>query len=170
MINATNEEMKQLEGKVNHSIQQLHELDSKTDDIIYSNNIIRSLVSRSYLSIIPYVCAAVIFTAPVLRLGPIDYARTAYNQIIGDMPVLRQKLLDYAREGVYEENPSLNAFQIDHALADEIQTRQIVAGKHDASCKMPLDANTLSTELLWDLTEEHAHTLYQRLIWPTLDP
>src|SRR3989344_1755395 len=40
--------------------------------------------------------------AATLALGPIDFTRTVYNQIIGDAPVLKRQLVNYCREQVKE--------------------------------------------------------------------
>ena len=57
-------------------------------------------------------------------LGPIDLERTIYNWVIGDIPVIKSKLVDYVREGVKREiekyNSKFTPGQVEDRLAQEL--------------------------------------------------
>jgi hypothetical protein len=95
-----------------------------------------------------------------LMLGPIDLGRSVYNQIIGDTPILKRELLDYSRRDIQSKNRQYTPQQVETALADEL------GYSLDGDRIHPLD---VSIEELWDASEDHARSLYQRWVWPSLD-
>src|SRR3989344_4340024 len=65
-----------------------------------------------------------------LSMGPIDFTRTVYNQIIVDPPVLKRRLLDYCRNSAQREYYPSAEFDleekvktIEHSLAKELDVR-----------------------------------------------
>lgn len=101
----------------------------------------------------------IVLLVPTIRMGPIDAIRTIYNQNFGDAPVLRRELLDYARRDIYRKNPKLNYINIEKTLADELNT-DLENGK--------IAPEAVSFEELWDISEEHARSGYQRWVWSSL--
>jgi len=95
-----------------------------------------------------------------LALGPIDLGRSVYNQIIGDTPILKRELLDYTRRGIQRKNPNYNTQQVEKDLANELGYR--LDGDK-------IDPQDVSIEGLWDASEDHARSWYQRWVWLSLD-
>ena len=93
-------------------------------------------------------------------LGPIDFGRSVYNQIIGDTPVLKRHLTNYARKGIIRENPNLKKAGIELKLSNKLNAPIRSDGTVD-----PLQA---SIENLWDASEDYASSWYQRWVWPDL--
>ena len=93
-------------------------------------------------------------------LGPIDLGRSVYNQIIGDTPILKRELLDYTRRDIQRKNPNYNAQQVEKDLASELGYR--LDGDK-------IDPQDVSIERLWDASEDHARSWYERWVWPSLD-
>ncbi len=100
-------------------------------------------------------------------LGPIDLGRSVYNQIIGDTPILKRELLDYSRIDIQRKHPDYSDLEIETELAHELghtrYTLELDAGTHK------IDPQEISIEKLWDASEDHARSQYQRWIWPSLD-
>ena len=92
-------------------------------------------------------------------LGPIDLARSVYNGIIGDTPVLKEQLLDYIRRDIRRKNLGENP---EKDLANKI-------GVYNLDSNGRIDPQKVSVEKLWDAAEDHARSEYQRWIWTSLD-
>src|SRR3989338_8030503 len=65
----------------------------------------------------PYGCLTILagiatFVA-TFSLGPIDFGRSVYNQIVGDTPVLKRHLVDYVRQGIQNQLQKQNVNQIE---------------------------------------------------------
>jgi len=95
-----------------------------------------------------------------LVLGPIDLGRSVYNQIIGDTPILKRELLDYTRRDIQRSNSNYTAQQVEVSLANELGYK--LEGDK-------IDPQDVSIEKLWDASEDHARSWYQRWVWPSLD-
>jgi len=96
-----------------------------------------------------------------LMLGPIDLGRSVYNGIIGDTPVLKEQLLDYSRRDVRRKNPNYTDKHVEGELANELHYR--LNGSSE------INPQKVSIERLWDASEDHARTWYERWVWPSLD-
>ena len=96
-----------------------------------------------------------------LSLGPIDLMRSAYNQVIGDTPVIKARLVDYSRKGMRMENPKWDDATVEKYLAEELNVRVDADGKIN-----PLEA---SISDLWDVSEDYSHSLWQQFVWTDLD-
>ena len=107
-----------------------------------------------------YSMAGIAAIVEVLRLGPIDLGRTVYNQIIGDTPVIKRQLVDYCRRDIQRRNPNYTTEQVDRELANELEYR-LEDGR--------INSQAVSIERLWDASEDHAKSWYQRWVWPSLD-
>ncbi len=97
-------------------------------------------------------------------LGPVDLGRSVYNQIIGDTPVLKRELLDYSRRDIHRKNPNYSLQQVETALASELGYNLGAVIQVDK-----INPQDVSIETLWDNSEEHARSMYQRVVWPSLD-
>ena len=93
-------------------------------------------------------------------MGPIDLARSTYNQIIGDTPVIKTELVEYARKGIRTENPDWSEEGVEAELARELGVK---VGKNGIN---PLEASILN---LWDASEDYANSFWQQWIWADLD-
>ena len=96
----------------------------------------------------------------ILSLGPIDLGRSVYHQIIGNIHVLKRELLDYTRRDIQRSNPNYTAQQIESILATGLRYK---LGEDK------LNPQDVSLEKLWDASEDHARSWYQRWVWPSLD-
>jgi hypothetical protein len=96
-----------------------------------------------------------------LMLGPVDLGRSVYNGITGDTPVLKEQLLDYSRRDIKRKNPNYTNQQAEVALADELHY------KFNGSTE--INPQKVSVERLWDASEDHARTWYERWVWPSLE-
>ena len=56
----------------------------------------------------------------VFTLGPIDLARTAYNSVVGDAPLIRERAVDYCRKNFQREKPLYNDEQVEEELASDL--------------------------------------------------
>ncbi|PIN73771.1 hypothetical protein COV20_06140 [Candidatus Woesearchaeota archaeon CG10_big_fil_rev_8_21_14_0_10_45_16] len=95
-----------------------------------------------------------------LALGPMDLGRSVYNQIIGDTPILKRELLDYTRRDIQRSNPKYTVQQVEGNLANELGYK--LEGDK-------IDPQDVSIEKLWDASEDHARSWYQKWVWPSLD-
>jgi len=93
-------------------------------------------------------------------LGPIDLGRSVYNQIIGDTPVLKRAILDYSRRDIQRKNLNYTPQQVEVSLANKL-------GHKLNGYKIV--AQDVSIEKLWDVSEDHAGSWYQRWVWLSLD-
>ena len=96
----------------------------------------------------------------LFTLGPIDLARTGYNAVVGDVPYIRAKAIDYCRRGISKENSSLTGQEVEQRLASELKY-----GLKSGERINPQEVRMLE---LWDATEEHADGWYDRWVWPSL--
>ena len=108
--------------------------------------------------------ASVAVLAGVLRLGPIDYARTLYNQMIGDTSALKEKLLDYVRDGISVQYPRASANDVELMVARELGYKLDPLPESAGR----IDSNKASIEALFDASEKHARSAYQWFVWPSL--
>ncbi len=93
------------------------------------------------------------------KLGPIDFGRSAYNGIIGNVPILKQQLLDYSRSDVKLKNPRYSSRDVDKTLANELNY-VLTDGK--------INPQEVSIEQLWVSCENHSQNWYERWFWPSL--
>lgn len=63
--------------------------------------------------------------AGIYQLGPIDAGRALYNQMIGDMPVLKRGLVDYNRE-LQHHNYEKDGYTIIESSIQEIAKPKII--------------------------------------------
>jgi hypothetical protein len=104
-----------------------------------------------------------------LMLGPIDFSRTVYNNLIGDMPVLKRQLVDYVRAGVYEYHANTLPGRTAEHLSDralEAYTAQALATEVRPDGR--IDPQAVSTHRLWDAAEEYATSAYDCYVWTRL--
>lgn len=94
-------------------------------------------------------------------LGPIDFGRAVYNQVVGDTPVIKRQLTDYVRSGIAREYPDKTTQQLEQKLSNELKTPISKDGK--------VDPMQVSSTNLWDASEDYAKSWYQRFIWPSLE-
>ncbi|MEK6855459.1 MAG: hypothetical protein AABX73_04520 [Nanoarchaeota archaeon] len=96
----------------------------------------------------------------IFTLGPIDLARTAYNSVVGDVPLIRTRAVEYCRKNIQNE----------HTLYDAEQVERQLAGDLNYNLKEGEKVNPQGVRMmeLWDATEDHASSWYQRWIWPSL--
>src|SRR3989344_6376280 len=94
-------------------------------------------------------------------LGPIDLTRTVYNQVVGDTPILKKDLVNYIRRDIRTKNPNFTSEQAEAVLINEIEYNKFSYGFEDGQI------NPLYTETgkLWDASEKHARSGYQRWVW-----
>ena len=98
--------------------------------------------------------------AATFLLGPIDFVRTTYNVMTGDMPALKRDILDYARRDVKKSYPTATDEERDFALTYRFGAR-LRDGQH-------LNVEDVGIADLWDAAEDHARSSYQRWVWPFL--
>ena len=94
----------------------------------------------------------------IFTLGPIDLARTAYNSVVGDVPLLRTKAVEYCRRNIQRENPSLNAEQVEGELTRDLN--------YSLQGEQRVNPQAIRMMELWDATEDHAPNRYERFVWP----
>lgn len=95
----------------------------------------------------------------MFTLGPVDVARTAYNTVVGDVPLIRARTVEYCRRNIQKENPSYDARQVEQKLADDLNYAL------QAERINPQEVRMME---LWDATETHADGFFDRWIWPSL--
>ncbi|MBI4147922.1 hypothetical protein HY490_01395 [Candidatus Woesearchaeota archaeon] len=83
-------------------------------------------------------------------MGPVDLGRTVYNQLIGDTPLLKREIVNYCRKDTNEAS-----------LANEL-------GYHLSEGEQ-INPQDVDISTLWDASEEHAPSLYQRWVWTSLE-
>lgn len=96
----------------------------------------------------------------MFTLGPIDLARTAYNSVVGDVPLIRTRAIEYCRKNIQKENPSLNTEQVEETLAKDLNY-SLQEGER-------VNPQAVRMMELWDATENHANGWYERWVWPSL--
>ena len=104
-----------------------------------------------------FTTAGVVTLAGTFTLGPIDLPRTGYNFFIGDMPTLKRDLTEYVREGIRR----------DYAESDveKVLSKELGVNLEDGV----VNPQSVSTEKLWDASEDYARSEYEKWVWPTLD-
>lgn len=115
--------------------------------------------TKAYVGCVSALILGLLILIPTINLGPIDALRTLYNQSFGDTPVLRRELLDYARRDIQRKNSHLDYNGIEKILADELGAKLE---------NNRINIETVSFEELWDISEEHAKSSYQRWVWTSL--
>lgn len=122
-------------------------------------------------------------------LGPVDLMRSAYNQVIGDTPVIKSRLVDYCREGIKIKQPYLCEGQIELSLESELELNpnanvedikskicddyieQYLASELNVNLNENGKINPLEASIsdLWDASEDYAHADKNIKMWPELD-
>ena len=96
----------------------------------------------------------------MFTLGPIDLARTAYNSVVGDVPLVRARAVEYCRKNIKKEHSLYSAEQVEKQLAEDLN--------YHLKDEQKVDPQAVRMMELWDATEDHAPSWYQRLVWPSL--
>ena len=96
----------------------------------------------------------------VFTLGPIDLARTAYNSVVGDAPLIRERAVDYCRKNIQREKPLYNDEQVEEELASDLN--------YSLWMREKINPQAVRMMELWDATETHAISWYQRWVWPSI--
>ncbi|MBR9704338.1 hypothetical protein GOV12_02925 [Candidatus Pacearchaeota archaeon] len=99
-----------------------------------------------------------------LSLGPFDFTRTVYNQLVGDTQVLKRKLVDYNRRTLSNKYP-LSTQNRDTAIEKKLAERLDV--EYDGKGK--IDPLEVSIHRLWDEVEEHPKNRKDQWLWTKLD-
>ena len=73
---------------------------------------------------------------------------------------MKQQLLDSSRRDISRKNPNYSGAQVEKILADELNYR--LDGEK-------INPQTISVEKLWDSSEDHARSWYQRWVWLSLE-
>ncbi len=107
-----------------------------------------------------YALTSVSLLGMTLSFGPLDLGRTLYNQLIGDMPVLKKKLVDFARRDVYRVNPDISPENVESILAKELRS---FTGKAE------INPNEIPISDLWDLQENRSRTFKDQWVWANLE-
>ena len=93
-------------------------------------------------------------------LGPIDLTRTAYNSIVGDVPLIRTRAVEYCRSNIKIEFPGLSERGIEGRLASMLNY-----DLHEGELINPQEVKMME---LWDATENCAPNWYERWVWPEI--
>ena len=143
-------ELKGLEGDENLSLPKIKEEAKRKPDIGYG--CLGNLIG----------VASIVAT---FSLGPIDFGRSVYNQIVGDTPVLKRQLTDYVRRGIQNQLQKQNVNQIEierdlEAKLSEVLNTPLKNGQ--------VNSQDVPISTLWVASEEYANSIYSRFIWPSL--
>ncbi len=95
----------------------------------------------------------------LLSYGPLDLTRTGYNLVTGNRIGLTQELLDYNREQIQVQNPGFSPLEMEKNLAGTLE--YTLQGNS-------IDVEDVRLDRLWDASEDHASSLYQRWVWTSL--
>ena len=109
---------------------------------------------------VPVIGIAGLVASIFIGPGPIDLTRSVYNHIIGDTPVLKRELLNYSRKDIQIKNPKHTFQQVESSLANELNYK--LEGEK-------INHLDVSVEKLWGASENHAKSLYQKWVWPSLN-
>ena len=110
----------------------------------------------------PFWLALGVYTLiSTFTMGPIDFSRSVYNQLVGDTAAVKRQLVDYTRDGIRNEFPKLNQRELELKLANELGV-----GLKEGEKIIPTD---ISASKLWDGSEDYAKNAWQQWIWPDLD-
>ena len=90
-------------------------------------------------------------------IGPIDCARSVYNLSIGDTAVMKNELVDYVRRGIAVRKGSPI---VEEELSIVLRTNYTPT--------QSIDPQRVSTEVLWDASEDYAQSTWERWVWPSL--
>lgn len=93
-------------------------------------------------------------------LGPIDFPRTAYNAVVGDIPLIREAAVDYSRKRISSKNPHLSPNEVESKLANSLN--------YDLKENERIDPQRVRMMEIWDAIEDHTTNGYHRWVWPTL--
>mgnify|MGYP001609203800 FL=1 len=96
----------------------------------------------------------------IFTLGPIDLTRTVYNSVIGDVSLIRARAVEHCRSNIQKEYPLLSAEQVEKKLAGDLN--------YNLKDEQRVDSQAVRMMELWDATEDHASSWYQRWVWPSL--
>lgn len=96
----------------------------------------------------------------IFTLGPIDFTRTAYNAVVGDVPLIRSAAVDYSRKRISFTNPNFSFNEVESKLAKSLN--------YDLKENERIDSQKVRMMEIWDATEENAANGYDRWVWPTL--
>lgn len=103
----------------------------------------------------------------VLILGPIDSARSVYNQIVGDTPVLKQQLVDYARKGLVREMSENGELAL-QGIELEQKLGEVLKAKYRTADGM-IDSQKTSIHYLWEASENYGTGFWSQFVWPSLN-
>src|SRR3989344_4245728 len=84
----------------------------------------------------------------IFTLGPIDLARTAYNSVVGDVPLIRARAVEYCRENIKKESSLYDVEQVERQLAKDLNYNLQEGQKVNPQAVRMME--------LWDATEDHA--------------
>lgn len=124
-----------------------------------------SKTEPSFLSKTVYAAVGITALIGVLRLGPLDLGRTVYNQIIGDMPVLKRQLVDTFRNNYALREVGVLIINEEIQLGVERGLALLLAAELRDN---KVDPQTASIEKLWDVAEDYAPSFYGRWVWQQL--
>jgi len=93
----------------------------------------------------------------MFTLGPCDSARTAYNTVVGDIPLIRTRAVEYCRKNIQNENPFYDTKQVEKKLAGDLN--------YSLNGKELVNPQGVRMMELWDATEDHARDWFDRWIW-----
>jgi len=112
------------------------------------------------------VVAAAGALAASLLLGPVDFGRSVYNEMIGDTPVLKRQLTNYCRQGItrYYEDQTGSA-ETDPEQIERVLAREVGAVYREGKKVDPTEAGT---NRLWNCSEDYAKGFYDQWIWTKL--
>ncbi len=105
-----------------------------------------------------YAAVGIAGLAMIARLGPIDAGRTIYNQLTGDMPVLKRELVNYCEEGIKRKHGGKHGENdIESILIKELDLRNVNISK--------ASPDDVSIEVLWATAEKYPKSPLDYWVW-----
>ena len=105
-------------------------------------------------------CLGMLLLLLTLATGPIDSCRTVYNFMLGDIPIIKNQILNYSRVQIQEQYPNLDSELVEETLASRLQ---LSIGKGDE-----ISSDMVSIFELWSLVEVYPRSWKDRWIWASL--
>ena len=110
------------------------------------------------------ICGVISFgiisgVASLLVYGPLDFTRTGYSYLTGNLPSLKSELFESTRADMRAENPSSSVLDLEKSLAQEL--------RYEFKGTL-IDQKKVSMERVWDASEKHADSFYERWVWASL--
>jgi hypothetical protein len=96
----------------------------------------------------------------IFSLGPIDFVRTSYNAVVGDVPLIRSAAVDYTRDSNKRRNPNFSSEEVESRLATKLN--------YNLKGEDKINPQKVRMMEIWDATEDYAKSGYDRWVWPTL--